>query len=76
MTLADALTAHKVAYKGPKCSMCRLVGDLPKADRDALLSALADPTFTHAAIARALHAEGFKIAALTVGRHRKGECQG
>lgn len=76
MTLAAALTAHKVTPKGPKCSMCRLVGDLPKADRDALLAALADPTFTHAAIARALNAEGFKVSSITVGRHRKGECQG
>lgn len=76
MTLADALTAHKTGPKGPTCSMCVLVRDLPKADRDALVAALNDSSFTHAAISRALNAEGFKVAAMTVGRHRKGECAG
>lgn len=76
MTLAAALEQAKPTRKGPRCTMCDLVDRLDKRDRDALLAALADESFTHAAISRALRAEGHPIASLTVARHRKGECAG
>lgn len=76
MTLAAALEQHKPTRKGPRCTMCDLTEQLDKRDMAALTAALADETFTHAAIARALRAEGHKVSAITVGRHRKGECSG
>ena len=76
MTLAAALEQHKPTRKGPRCTMCDLMDILDKRDSTALAAALADETFTHAAISRALRAEGHKVSAITVGRHRKGECSG
>ena len=76
MTLAAALEQAKPTRKGPRCTMCDLVDRLDKRDRDALLAALADESFTHAAISRALRAEGYRRSPLTVARHRKGECAG
>lgn len=76
MTLAAALEQHKPTRKGPRCTMCDLMDTLDKRDIAALTAALADETFTHAAISRALRAEGHKVSAITVGRHRKGECSG
>lgn len=76
MTLAAALQQHKPTRKGPRCTMCELASELDKRDHAALTAALADESFTHAAISRALKAEGHRISPITVGRHRKGECAG
>lgn len=76
MSLAAALEQHRVTRKGPRCTMCDLLDRLDKRDRDALRAALDDACYTHAAISRALRAEGHPIGSLTVARHRKGECAG
>lgn len=76
MTLAAALEQHKPTRKGPRCSMCDLLDRLDKRDHAALADALADSSFTHAAIARALRAEGMHMLPETVSRHRRGECAG
>lgn len=78
MSLADALHREKQAgtRKGPPCSMCQAIPALSKADREELLACFADPTMTAAGISRALRAEGIRISAVVVLRHRKGECRG
>lgn len=76
MSLSSSLMAHKSVKRGPKCTVCLLLVDLPKADAEALKSALADPTFTTVGISRALKSEGHDIRPTTVGRHRNGECKG
>ena len=74
MGLKDALEAHKSVRRGPKCTLCILLMKINEKDRLVLDEALADDTFTHAAIARALQAEGHHISANTVQRHRTRGC--
>lgn len=74
MSLKDALAANKTVHKGPKCTLCLLIKRMDKKDADVLLEALADDTFTHAAISRALQSEGHHITANTVQRHRTKGC--
>mgnify|MGYP000088402688 CR=1 FL=1 len=77
MNLADALQHERTTgtRKGPGCTLCKLLNDLDAADSAALAAALADDDFTHAGIARALRESGHQIAAMTVSRHRRRECQ-
>jgi hypothetical protein len=75
MGLADALQATKATIKGPTCTMCTLLKELPADDRKALDAALVDLSFTGAAISRALKAEGYNISDMTVNRHRKADCR-
>ena len=74
MGLKDALEANKSVAKGPRCSLCILIKRMDPKESQVLLEALADDTFTHAAIARALQAEGHHITANTVQRHRTRGC--
>lgn len=78
MNLTDALQHERESgtRKGPGCTLCKLLADLDATDSAALKAALADEQFSHAGIARALRESGHHIAAMTVGRHRKRECQG
>lgn len=78
MSLKDALQTERASgiYRGPSCAVCVLTSELPKDESAALAAALAEATMTHAAISRALRAEGYAIRANTVSRHRKGECRG
>lgn len=76
MSLADALKTHAPTRKGPMCTVCSLLGQLDKGDRKALDGALADISYTHNGISRALRAEGHNVASQAVSRHRKGECAG
>lgn len=79
MSLAQALAAQ-VTKPGPACSVATILEQLPPDDQNTLSSALADPRFSHADIARSLgdaaHMgdRAVKVAASTIGRHRKGEC--
>jgi hypothetical protein len=73
--LAESLVkAKEASRKGAFCSMCRLIDDLDKDDREALVSALKDPTIYSSTIGRALRSEGYKMADVTVQRHRRGGC--
>lgn len=78
MSLSKALETERTSaiYRGPRCSLCLLASELPKDEGKALAEALADSMMTHAAITRALRAEGYDIGVNTVTRHRKGECRG
>ena len=74
MSLKDALEANKTVAKGPRCSLCVLILRMDKKESEVLVEALLDDTYTHAAIARALQAEGHHITANTVQRHRSRGC--
>ena len=74
MSLADALEANKTMHRGPKCTLCILLNKMDQKERTVLQTALDDDTFTHAAIGRALQAEGYHITANTVQRHRTRGC--
>lgn len=78
MGLADSLRAEQErgVKKGPLCSVCVLISQLPKADAEALMVALEDPAVQTSVIFRALRNEGFQTSSTTIGRHRKRECRG
>lgn len=73
MGLSEALKAQIAPKRGPKCHVWRLLQTLPADDLDALTCAL-DSDMTHATISRALIDEGHRVSAITIGRHRRGEC--
>lgn len=76
MSLSASLAAHKRTLKGPVCTVCTIVAALSPNDAVALQEAFDDASFTSAAIARALKAEGHDVSASTLIRHRKRECRG
>lgn len=69
--------AFRIKSRGPglRCGVERLMEKLESGDRKVLQAALDDRDVEHAAIVRVLKAEGHKLSALTVGRHRNGECR-
>lgn len=74
MSLLDTIIGEN--YRGPvaKCTMGVLLASMPKADRDDLENALANPDVQNTAIIRALRAHGYEVRPSAVPRHRKGEC--
>lgn len=64
------------APRGPRCSVCTLLTKLSADEADALRDTLAGTTVTHAALSRILTANGYRIGAGTLRRHRAGECHG
>lgn len=78
MALADALKrAQENKPRGNRCRVCLLLEEgLPPEEVADLEAALSDRGFSHAAIARALKAEGHDVGYFTVGRHRNQQCQG
>lgn len=74
MGLAERIQENNWRYR-PVCTVARLIADLPDDDRVALSDALADPGILLSAIERALRADGYEIAAQTLGRHRRGDCR-
>ena len=78
VALGEALRAERDRpdMRGPRCATCTLISTLPEKEADALLAALADETFTGAAIARAIRQEGYQsVTPTSVQRHRRGECR-
>lgn len=72
MALADRLAAEKNPARDVRCSVCKILAELPPDDAAALREALADPTFTHTAIMRALEAEGHHLKdQQPISRHRR-----
>lgn len=73
MKFAEALQ-QETRHHGPPCSVAGVLEVLDKDDRAALEAALAgDVPLAH--ISRALGTVGHKVAAHTLGRHRKRDCQ-
>lgn len=76
MSLANTLKQTGKGRPGSVCRVCRFLIELPKDDAATLREALAGSVYTHRQIADALTAEGWQVAPLTVGRHRRGVCRG
>jgi hypothetical protein len=74
MSLTEKLKHQPETKKGPACWAEQLQRDLPAEDWQALLTALADPSWSTSAITDALRAEGYRIGAHSVGRHRHRKC--
>ena len=74
MGLKDALEAQTRQRPGFRCSVCKLLDELPKDDATALRDALRDPQVQGSQIARALMSEGYDVKQNTVTRHRRGDC--
>lgn len=75
MGLSDRLAEYERPRIGAKCRTCELLESLPDNEREALQSALADPRFSNAGLAKILRDEGYQMADSTVRRHRRGECR-
>lgn len=75
MAIADLSAAGAPeATKGPPCTVCGLLADLPDAEAAALRKLLSDPLWRYSALSDALAAEGHKVAAHTLARHARGQC--
>jgi hypothetical protein len=75
MSLKDALNAAAPKKRGPACSVCRLLQDLPSEDSQALQDAL-DAGLAESALTRAIRSEGHYVGKGAIGRHRRGDCAG
>jgi hypothetical protein len=58
------------------CSMCELLGSLPEKEAEMLKARLALKHITHVSISLVLTKNGYEISDSTIGRHRRGVCQG
>jgi hypothetical protein len=58
------------------CGVCTLLGELPQAERDALVATMARPKISHTALSKILKENGYPISDGVVGRHRRGVCSG
>ena len=59
---------------GPSCGVSKVLDALKPADRADLESAIADKVITGSQIARALSKRGQRLAAQTIAKHRRGDC--
>ena len=75
MTLAAALADCISPRRGAACTVGELLPTLPEDDRAALADALADHRLSSAAIERILKAEGLRVGAGALGRHRRKDCK-
>lgn len=76
MAFADALNAEvkRTIIKGPPCSVGVTLDVMSQTDADALQEALHNPNVASMDIVRALNAEGYRVGANAVSRHRRGHC--
>ena len=58
------------------CGVCTLLGELPQAERNALVATMARPKVSHTALSKILKENGYAISDGVVGRHRRGVCSG
>lgn len=75
MSLREQLGKAQPTRRGPKCSICKLLVDLPEDDLVALKEAL-ESRLPSTVIQRAIIADGHQIGRGSVGRHRRGDCSG
>ena len=71
MSLRDRLEAAK-PNRRVRCSVCLLLMELPKDDREALITAI-NGDLEGSVITKVLQDEGFPIKAHALRRHRRGE---
>lgn len=72
MSLRERLEAAK-PNRRVRCSVCLLLLDLSKDDREALTAAI-NGDLEGSVITKVLQDEGFPIKAHALRRHRRGEC--
>lgn len=75
MPLADDLAAADPTRPGPRCTVGVAIESMSDDDRAALAAAFARSDLPTTRIAEILQANGYDLKALTVHRHRKGECR-
>lgn len=74
MTLVDELLADS-ASRGPACSVGAILSEMDDATRAEWLAALAHQRITATKIADRLTRDGWPVKAMTLQRHRRGDCQ-
>ena len=78
MSLAERVQSTKGgSNQGLPCSVGTLLATLPKKDVAELLRLLETPwrLVPHAALERAIRAEGHLVGGGSVGKHRRGDCR-
>jgi hypothetical protein len=58
------------------CSVCTLISKLSKEETEVLKEKMSNTSITHSALSKVLKANGYNITEGTLGRHRRGDCQG
>ena len=65
------------AVKGPSCSVCKALADLPDTEAAALRQLLADPRWRYSELSDRLEADPdtpLRIHSGTLARHARGHC--
>ena len=76
MTISDIRNLDVPApSKGPSCTVCLLLEELPEDEAQALRDLLSDSRWRYTALAEALRTEGHDVAAYVLSRHGRGQCQ-
>lgn len=68
----DEILAFQAKPSG--CGVPRVLEGLTDSERNAVLTAFADPDVQATAIARWMTSKGWKIGGHTIQRHRRGSC--
>lgn len=58
------------------CSVCTLLKELPPKESEALKLRMDNTKITHMSIHAVLQKNGYPISDSTIGRHRRGVCNG
>ena len=75
--LGDLQNADKFEHtRGPRCQVCNLLTTLGDEEASALRDVIAAGAVSFAALSRLLAANGHRVAAGTIARHKSGVCNG
>lgn len=77
--LADKLSAlHTTAttVRGPRCSVCAMLEELPTAAAEALNAAIANARIPSRTISDTLAADGYYLSPRMLAYHRRRQCSG
>jgi hypothetical protein len=58
------------------CTVCEMIKKVSPAEAKLFNERLANKTITHTSLSLVLKKNGFDISDSTIGRHRRGVCQG
>ena len=58
------------------CSVCEMLKSVTDAERVALISRFENKAISHISLSVVLKNNGYEISDSTIGRHRRGVCQG
>jgi N-acetyl-anhydromuramyl-L-alanine amidase AmpD len=75
MGLLDELTPENLVNKfSLKCGMCRVLEELPEAERLRVEELMANESVSKAKLARLLTSHGYEVKAQILTRHTRNEC--